>query len=137
MLGGYAWLARLADKVRAEHAGTGDDYRGVLPAVMGFLRPAGVSRGDFDALVRNGESHEQLVQFLDAHVSRQQRDAANRFVLEEMASTSTSRTPKQVSPSTHCAPPWSFCQRDKPPYSGQANSLFGRRSWKCERLEYG
>jgi Domain of unknown function (DUF5069) len=86
MLGGYAWLARLADKVRAEHAGTGGDYVAYCPMSMGFLRAAGVSRGDFDALVRNGESDEQLVQFFDAHVSPEQRDAANRFILEEMAS---------------------------------------------------
>lgn len=86
MLGGYAWLARLADKVRAEHAGTGGDYVAYCPMSMGFLRAAGVSRDEFDALVRNGESDEQLVQFFDAHVAPERRDAANRFVLEEMAS---------------------------------------------------
>ena len=86
MLGGYAWLARLADKVRAEHAGTDGDYIAYCPLSMGFLDAAGVSRDDFDALIRNGESDEQLVQFFNAHVAPEQRDAANRFVLEEMAS---------------------------------------------------
>jgi hypothetical protein len=58
MLGGYAWLARLADKARAEHAGTVGEYVAYCPLSMGFLRAAGVSRDDFDALVRNGETDE-------------------------------------------------------------------------------
>ncbi|HEX3465925.1 MAG TPA: DUF5069 domain-containing protein [Candidatus Elarobacter sp.] len=86
MLGGYAWLARLADKARAAHAGTEGEYVAYCPLSMGFLDEAGVSREDFDALIRNGETDEELVQYFDAHVSPQQRDAANRFVLGEMAS---------------------------------------------------
>ena len=86
MLGGYAWLARLADKVRAEHAGTDGDYIAYCPLSMGFLDAACVSREDFDALIRNGETDEQLVQYFDAHVPPEQREAANRFVLEDMAS---------------------------------------------------
>ena len=86
LLGGYAWLARLADKVRAQHAGTEADYVAYCPLSMGFLDAAGVSRGDFDQLVRNGESDDELVRFFDAHVPAERRDTANRFVLEEMAS---------------------------------------------------
>jgi hypothetical protein len=85
-LGRYAWLARLADKVRAEHAGTDADYVAYCPLSMGFLRAAGVSRGDFDALIARGASDEELVAWFDEHVSDERRDAANRFVLVDMAS---------------------------------------------------
>lgn len=86
MLGRYAWLARLADKVRADHAGTGEDYIAYCGLSMGFLDEAGISREAFDRLIREGASDEDLVRYFDEHVSDEQREAANRFVLEEMAS---------------------------------------------------
>lgn len=86
MLGGYAWLARLADKARAEHAGTDGDYVAYCPLSMGFLTRLGVSRTDFDDRVRAGASDEELAAFLDERVRPEQRDAANGFVLETMGS---------------------------------------------------
>lgn len=85
MLGRYAWLARLADKVRAEHAGTGTDYIAYCGLSTGFLRRAGVSQQEFDRLVREGASDQDLVRYFDEHVSEEQREAANRFVLDDMA----------------------------------------------------
>jgi hypothetical protein len=84
MLGRYAWLARLADKVRAEHAGTGGEYIAYCPLSMGFLNRAGVSRDEFDSLVKGGASDEQLVRYFDERVSFDRREAANRYVLETM-----------------------------------------------------
>jgi hypothetical protein len=83
MLGRYAWLARLADKVRAVHAGTAGDYPGYCPLSMGFLQYAGVTRDAFEALVEQGADDAQLVTYFDRHVSDPQREAANRFVLVE------------------------------------------------------
>lgn len=84
MLGRYAWLARLADKVRAEHAGTQGEYVAYCPLSMGFLNRAGVSKEDFDALIRDNATDQKLVQYFDEHVSFDRREAANRYVLEDM-----------------------------------------------------
>ena len=86
LLGGYAWLARLADKARAEQAGTQGDYIAYCPLSMGFLEAAGVSRTDFDRLTTEGKSDGDLVAYFDEHVSAAQKAAANQFILEEAAS---------------------------------------------------
>ena len=83
MLGHYAWLARLADKVRSEHAGTNGEYTAYCPLSMGFLERAGVTRETFDALVDQGADDEKLVTYFDRHVPPDRREAANRYVLEE------------------------------------------------------
>jgi hypothetical protein len=84
MLGRYAWLGRLADKVRAEHARTQGEYVAYCPLSMGFLERAGVSEDDFEVLVKNGASDDELVKYFDEHVSFDRREAANRYVLETM-----------------------------------------------------
>jgi hypothetical protein len=84
-LGRYSWLARLADKVRAEHAGTQNDYIAYCPLSMGFLKAAGVTREQFDELIRNGASDDALVAWFDEHVSDERRHAANDFVLKRHA----------------------------------------------------
>lgn len=83
LLGHYAWLARLADKVRAEQAGTNGDYTGYCPLSKGFLERAGVEPDTFDVLIAQGADDEKLVTYFDRHVSRECRDRANSFVLEE------------------------------------------------------
>jgi Domain of unknown function (DUF5069) len=83
MLGRYAWLARLADKVRAEHAGTQGEYVGYCPLSMGFLERTGVTRNAFDLLIAQGLDDQKLVDYFDNHLSDEQREAANRYVLEE------------------------------------------------------
>jgi hypothetical protein len=83
MLGGYAWLARLADKVRAEHAGTAGDYVAYCPLSMKFLALTGVSQDAFDACVDQGADDEKLAVYFNRHVSDEARERANRFVLEE------------------------------------------------------
>jgi hypothetical protein len=83
MLGRYAWLARLADKVRADHAGTQGEYVAYCPLSMGFLEHAGVASNAFDLLIGRGLDDVQLVKYFDQHVSDERRDAANRYVLED------------------------------------------------------
>ncbi len=86
MLGRYAWLARLADKVRADHAGTEGEYIAYCGLSTGFLERAGVPEDDFDTLIRDGASDEDLSRYFDGHVSDAQREAANRYVLQDMKS---------------------------------------------------
>jgi len=86
MLGRYAWLARLADKGRAEYAGTQGEYVAYCPLSMGFLERAGVSRQIFEQLIEQGASDEQLVTYFDKHVSDAARETANRYVLDESRS---------------------------------------------------
>lgn len=84
LLGGYAWLARLADKVRADHAGTPGPYIAYCGLSTGFLDRAGVSVDDFDALIRDGASDADLVRHFDEHVDAGRREAANAYVLNDM-----------------------------------------------------
>lgn len=84
MLGGYAFLARVADKVRAMQAGTAGEYLGFCPFSLGFLERTGVSQASFDKLIRDGKTDAELVAYFDAHVSPEQRETANRWVLEDM-----------------------------------------------------
>ena len=86
MLGGYAWLARIADKVRADHAGTPGEYIAYCGLSTGFLDRAGVSVEDFDQLIRNGAGDADLVRYFDDHVDDAHRDAANSYVLDDMKS---------------------------------------------------
>jgi|SRR5947209_4731657 len=85
-LGRYAWLARLADKVRADHAGTEGEYIAYCGLSTGFLDRAGVSVDDFDKLITGGASDADLTEYFDEHVSDAQRDAANAYVLDDMKS---------------------------------------------------
>jgi hypothetical protein len=84
LLGGYAWLARLADKARAEHAGTNGEYVAYCPFSVGFLERTKIQRDAFHELIRRGASDEELVTYFDAHVTPEQKQDANHFVLETM-----------------------------------------------------
>jgi hypothetical protein len=86
MLGRYAWLARLADKVRADHAGTAGDYVAYCGLSTGFLDRAGITVEEFDALIRDDRSDDELATYFDTHVSEARRDAANQYVLTDMKS---------------------------------------------------
>ncbi len=83
MLGRSAWLAKLADKARAEPMGTPGEYVAYCPLSMGFLELTGVTSNAFDVLIAEGLDDEGLVDYFDSHVSDEQREAANRYVLEE------------------------------------------------------
>jgi hypothetical protein len=85
-LGGYAFLARVIDKVRAEHAGTNGEYVGYCPMSKAFLQETGVSQGEFDKLIEQDESDDAIVKYFDEHVSPQRKAAANKLILEDYAS---------------------------------------------------
>ena len=81
MLGGYSWLARLADKVRADHAGQQGEYIAYCGLSLGFLEQTGVTQAAFDKLITDGASDADLVAYFDKHVDAAHRDAANDYVL--------------------------------------------------------
>lgn len=83
-LGNYAWLGRIADKARAEDAGTGGAYIAYCGLSKGFLTRAGVTVDDFDKLIRDGKSDAELVAYFDARVDATRREAANAYVLDDM-----------------------------------------------------
>ena len=83
MLGPFSWLARLADKVRADHAGKEGEYIAYCGLSMGFLNRCGVSKETFDELIKQGAGDDQLLAYFERHVSPEQRNAANHYVLEE------------------------------------------------------
>lgn len=83
-LGRYPWLARLADKVRADQAGTAGEYVAYCELSMSFLERCGVSKDDFDQLIRNGATDADLVSYFDGHVDDAHRKQAGAFVLDEM-----------------------------------------------------
>lgn len=82
MLGEFSWLARLADKVRADQAGKAGDYVAYCPITEGFLERTGVTHDQFDSIVEQGGSDEQILAFFHRHVSSEQRENANTFILE-------------------------------------------------------
>jgi hypothetical protein len=86
LLGGYVWLARLADKVRAQQAGTNGDYVAYCPVSQAWLEKLCISQSHFNAVVEMGADDDFLVMFLNRHVDAPRREKANRFILEEHAS---------------------------------------------------
>lgn len=67
-LGGYPWLARLIDKVRAKHAGTLGEY---TPYPCGgdrrFLGAVGVDPDGLEAEIRRGASDDEVAAWVKAH----------------------------------------------------------------------
>ena len=86
LLGGYAWLARLADKARAEAAGTGGDYVAYCLLSLGYLERVHVTQAEFEKLVADAASDDALITYFDKHVSAAGKRAGNAFILEDMAS---------------------------------------------------
>ena len=86
LIGGYAWLARLADKARAEAAGTGGEYVAYCAISQGYLERVGVTEADFDKLIRDGATDDQLITYFDRHVSAAQKRTSNAYIFENMSS---------------------------------------------------
>ncbi len=81
MLGGWAWLARVADKVRADHAGTPGEYTAYCGLTMGFLNRAGITREQFDEQIRKGATDQELLEHFERTSTPEQKAAANEYVL--------------------------------------------------------
>jgi len=84
-LAGFAWLGRAADKARAKRAGTLGEYVSLCPFDKGFLARTGISEDTFLELIARGMTDEELGSYFERHVAVKQRDAANQWVLLDMA----------------------------------------------------
>lgn len=85
MLGRYAWLARMADKARAQKAGTANGYEPYCEISKGFLERCGIPVETFDTLIFKGYSDHELVEYFDRCVSNAGREAAMRWILVDNA----------------------------------------------------
>lgn len=85
LLGGYAFLARMIDKVRAMHAGTIGDYVGYCEMSFAFLHKTGIAKDSFDAIIMSGATDEEVVRFVDAHATAAQKAAANDHLFVHFA----------------------------------------------------
>lgn len=85
-IGGFAWLGRAADKARAKQAGTLGEYVSLCPMDSAFLERCGVMDDTFVDLIRGGATDDALAEHFERYVSAAQRDAANHWVLIDMAS---------------------------------------------------
>ena len=86
-LGGYLWIARIADKARAAAAGTIHDYIYPCPMDRGVLERWGVSVAAFDAAVAAHPDDAALVAWLGENVPAERRDAANAWLADEKAAS--------------------------------------------------
>lgn len=87
MLGGYYWLARLADMVRAQQAGTNGSYDAYCSISKAWLERIGITSVHFNAVVEMGADDDFLVMFVNRRCDIARRDKANRFILEEHAAS--------------------------------------------------
>lgn len=85
MLGRYAWLARMADKARAQKAGTANGYEPYCEISKGFLERCGIPVETFDTLISKGYSDHELVEYFDHCVTDAGREAAMRWILVDNA----------------------------------------------------
>lgn len=67
-VGGYPWLGRLVDKVRAKHAGTLGEY---TPFPCGgdrrFVETLGIAPDDLEAVIAGGASDDQVAAWVREH----------------------------------------------------------------------
>jgi hypothetical protein len=84
-LGGYVFLGRIIDKVRAMQAGTEGEYVGYCPMSLAFLQETAVSQEAFDAQIRSGADDSAIIAFFDRHVTEQRRAASNEHMLSRFA----------------------------------------------------
>lgn len=82
-LGQYLWLARVFDKARAARDGTIFDYIYPCPMDQGVFERWGISSRLFGEALKTHDSDEAILAWLDARVSSDAREAANRWLIEE------------------------------------------------------
>ena len=83
LLGGYVWLARVADIARAQIAGTQGDYVAYDKITTAWLERLSLAQNTFNAVVEMGADDDFLVMFMNRRVDNARRDKVNRFILEE------------------------------------------------------
>jgi hypothetical protein len=82
-LGGFRWLARVADKGRAAAAGTLHDYYYPCPIDRGMMAQWGVKPAQFDTMLRENADDAAVLAWAQANISEAKRDAANLWLVAE------------------------------------------------------
>jgi len=82
----FLWLARVIDKARAAAAGTIHDYIYPCPMDRGVFDRWGIEAKAFEAALRAHADDADIVTWLKERVTPEQRDAANRWLLQERRS---------------------------------------------------
>ncbi|MGB8265854.1 MAG: DUF5069 domain-containing protein [Candidatus Velthaea sp.] len=82
-IGGYLWLARVFDKARAARNHTIHDYIYPCPMDRGVFDRWGISSRVFDAALDSCTTDAEILAWLSVRVSKEGRDEANRWLLEE------------------------------------------------------
>jgi hypothetical protein len=82
-LGGFFWLARVADKGRASASGTIHDYYYPCPIDRGMMVQWGVSPAQFDRMLRENGDDAAVLSWAQANISEAKRDKANAFLIDE------------------------------------------------------
>jgi hypothetical protein len=82
-IGGWVWLARLADIARAQIAGTAGSYIAYDKISQEWLERMSLAKNTFNAVVEMGADDDFLVMFLNRRVDNARREKANKFILEE------------------------------------------------------
>ncbi len=83
---GFLWLARVIDKARASAAGTIHDYIYPCPMDRGVFERWGIRGEDFEAALRAHDNDDDIAQWLSGRVSHKQKEAANRWLLDQRQS---------------------------------------------------
>jgi hypothetical protein len=81
--GGFLWILRAFDKARAAADGTIHDYIYPCPMDRGVFERWGITPEQFDEAIRTNRTDDAILAWLAAHVSAEQRDAANHWLLAE------------------------------------------------------
>jgi len=84
-LGGFLWLRRVFDKARAAAAGTIHDYIYPCPMDLGVFQCWGITATEFNGAIATRGSDDEILAWLKERVTNAQRDAANRWLVEEKA----------------------------------------------------
>ena len=74
-IGGYAHLARLLDKARAEIAGKGGDYHYDCPIDKMFFAFTGIAADAMLAEIKSGKTDLEILTWINANTSRQPFEA--------------------------------------------------------------
>jgi hypothetical protein len=82
-IGEFYWLARVFDKARAKRDGTIFDYIYPCPMDRGVFERWGVTSEQFDQAIKTLDTDEGIHAWVRSHVSEEQREAANQWVIVE------------------------------------------------------
>jgi hypothetical protein len=83
VFGEFFWLLRVFDKARAARNGTIHDYIYPCPIDRAMFERWGIKAGDFDAALKDCETDDQILAWMKAHVSDEQREGANSYLLTD------------------------------------------------------